>query len=138
MPCAASHGSSKIYVLELSRTLANELSTIRPAPEWAHGLRGHSWEQICLPGLCDGRLLWSPGNTGPLACANQVVTIHAASTLDHPEWFERKFAALYGWLLPKLARRVRGIITVSKFSKERLVSRLRVAKNRKSMWFQMA
>ena len=83
-----------------------------------------------MPGLCDGRLLWSPGNTGPLACANQVVTIHDASTLDHPEWFERKFAALYGWLLPKLARRVRGIITVSEFSKERLVSRLRVEESK--------
>jgi glycosyltransferase involved in cell wall biosynthesis len=59
-----------------------------------------------------------------------VVTIHDASTLDHPEWFERKFAALYGWLLPKLARRVRGIITVSKFSKERLVSRLRVEESK--------
>jgi glycosyltransferase involved in cell wall biosynthesis/ADP-heptose:LPS heptosyltransferase len=118
------------YVLELSRNLANELSTIRPAPEWAHGLGGHLWEQICLPGLCDRRLLWSPGNTGPLACANQVVTIHDASTLDHPEWFERKFAALYGWLLPKLARRVRGIITVSAFSKERLVSRLGVVESK--------
>ena len=83
-----------------------------------------------MPGLCDRRLLWSPGNTGPLACANQVVTIHDASTLDHPEWFERKFAALYGWLLPRLARRVRGIITVSEFSKERLISRLRVEESK--------
>jgi glycosyltransferase involved in cell wall biosynthesis len=115
------------YVLELSRNLANELSPIRPAPEWAHGWRGHSWEQIYLPRLCDGRLLWSPGNTGPLICANQVVTIHDASTLDHPEWFERKFATLYRWLLPRLAQRVRAIITVSAFSKERLISRLRVA-----------
>ena len=118
------------YVLELSRRLANELSTIRPAQEWAQGLKGHSWEQIYLPRLCDGRLLWSPGNTGPLVCANQVVTIHDASTLDHPEWFERKFAALYGWLLPRLARRVRAVITVSAFSKERLISRLRVAESK--------
>ena len=117
------------YVLELSRELANELSPITPTPEWAHGLKGHSWEQICLPRLCDRRLLWSPGNTGPLVRANQVVTIHDASTLDHPEWFERKFAALYGWLLPRLARRVRAIITVSAFSKERLISRLRVSES---------
>jgi glycosyltransferase involved in cell wall biosynthesis len=83
-----------------------------------------------LPRLCDRRLLWSPGNTGPLVCANQVLTIHDASTLDHPEWFERKFAALYGWLLPRLARRVRAIITVSAFSKERLISHLRVAESK--------
>jgi glycosyltransferase involved in cell wall biosynthesis len=118
------------YVVELSRKLENELFTIRPAQEWAQGLRGHSWEQIYLPRLCDQRLLWSPGNTGPLVCANQVVTIHDASTLDHPEWFERKFAVLYGWLLPKLARRVRAIITVSTFSKERLILRLRVPESK--------
>ena len=118
------------YVVELSRKLENELFTIKPAQEWAQGLRGHSWEQIYLPRLCDRRLLWSPGNTGPLVCANQLVTIHDASTLDHPEWFERKFAVLYGWLLPKLARRVRAIITVSAFSKERLISRLRVPESK--------
>ena len=118
------------YVVELSRKLQNELFTIKPAQEWAQGLRGHSWEQIYLPRLCDQRLLWSPGNTGPLLCANQVVTIHDASTLDHPEWFERKFAVLYGWLLPKLARRVRAIITVSTFSKERLIFRLRVPESK--------
>jgi glycosyltransferase involved in cell wall biosynthesis len=118
------------YVVELYKKLENELVTIRPAQEWAQGLRGHSWEQIYLPRLCDQRLLWSPGNTGPLLCANQVVTIHDASTLDHPEWFERKFAVLYGWLLPKLARRVRSIITVSAFSKERLIARLGVPESK--------
>ena len=118
------------YVRELSGKLADELSTIRPTEQWSQGLRGHSWEQLCLPSLCDRRLLWSPGNTGPLACANQVVTIHDASTLDHPEWFERKFATLYGWLLPRLAQRVRAIITVSSFSRERLSVRLRVPESK--------
>jgi glycosyltransferase involved in cell wall biosynthesis len=118
------------YVRELSRNLSKELRTLKPDPAWAHGTCGHLWEQLYLPRLCDRRLLWSPGNTGPLACENQVVTIHDASTLDHPEWFEPKFAALYGWLLPRLAWRVRGIITVSAFSKERLVSLLRVAESK--------
>jgi glycosyltransferase involved in cell wall biosynthesis len=118
------------YVRELSRNLSHELQTLRPDPAWAHGTRGHVWEQLYLPRLCDRRLLWSPGNTGPLICGNQVVTIHDASTLDCPEWFERKFAALYGWLLPKLARRVRAIITVSAFSKERLIARLAVPESK--------
>ena len=118
------------YVRELSRSLAKELQTLRPDPAWAHGTRGHVWEQLYLPRLCDRRLLWSPGNTGPLICGNQVVTMHDASTLDCPEWFERKFAALYGWLLPKLARRVRAIITVSAFSKERLIARLAVPESK--------
>jgi glycosyltransferase involved in cell wall biosynthesis len=118
------------YVRELSRNLSHELQTLRPDPAWAHGTRGHVWEQLYLPRLCDRRLLWSPGNTGPLICGNQVVTIHDASTLDCPEWFERKFAALYGWLLPKLARRARAIITVSAFSKKRLIARLAVQESK--------
>ena len=115
------------YVRELSLKLSSEMVTLKPSQSWAYGARGHLWEQVYLPRLCDRRLLWSPGNTGPLCCDNQVVTIHDASTLDCPECFERKFAALYGWLLPRLARRVRAIITVSAFSKERLTARLRIS-----------
>jgi glycosyltransferase involved in cell wall biosynthesis len=57
-----------------------------------------------------------------LTLSNQVVTIHDASTLDHPEWFERKFAAWYQYLLPRLVRRVRRVLTVSEFSRERLLA----------------
>jgi glycosyltransferase involved in cell wall biosynthesis len=118
------------YVRELSRHLSKELQTLKPGPVWGHGTRGHVWEQLYLPRLCDRRLLWSPGNTGPLSCGNQVVTMHDAATLDCPEWFERKFATFYGWLLPRLARRVRAIITVSAFSKERLLARLGVSESK--------
>jgi glycosyltransferase involved in cell wall biosynthesis len=82
--------------------------------------KGHLWEQFVLPRLCRGRLLWSPGNTGPLGYENQVVTIHDASTLEHPEWFSGAFAKWYRFLLPRLARRVRRVITVSEFSRREL------------------
>lgn len=87
---------------------------------------GHLWEQAVLPGLVQGRLLFSPANTGPLAVRRQVVTIHDLAALDHPEWFSRSFAAWYGWLLPRLARRVARILTVSEFSRQRLLERFRL------------
>src|SRR6267142_795408 len=118
------------YVREMSLKLSSEMVILKPSQIWAHGARGHLWEQVYLPRLCDRRLLWSPGNTGPLCRDNQVVTIHDASTLDCPEWFERRFAAFYGWLLPRLARRVRAIITVSAFSKERLIARLGISETK--------
>ena len=74
-----------------------------------------------LPIQVGGRLLWSPANTGPLALRRQVLTMHDAAPLDHPEWFGAQFAGWYRWLLPALVRRVRSIITVSEFSKRRLV-----------------
>jgi glycosyltransferase involved in cell wall biosynthesis len=108
------------YSQELLARLGNELQVIRPEAALSP-VRGHAWEQFVLPRLCRGKLLWSPGNTGPLMHSNQVVTLHDASTLDHPEWFSGKFARWYRFLLPRLARRVRKVITVSEFSKRELV-----------------
>jgi len=113
------------YAHELLERLRPELQVV--APEGRLGAaRGHLWEQITLPRLCRGALLWSPGNTGPLAQGNQVVTIHDASTLDHPEWFSGKFAVWYRFLLPRLARRVRKVITVSEFSRRELIRLCRI------------
>jgi glycosyltransferase involved in cell wall biosynthesis len=108
------------YAHELLARLGHDLQVIRPEAALSP-VRGHAWEQFVLPRLCRGKLLWSPGNTGPLMHSNQVVTLHDASTLDHPEWFSGKFARWYRFLLPRLARRVRKVITVSEFSKRELV-----------------
>jgi hypothetical protein len=85
------------------------------------GIKGHLWEQVYLPTQLQRRLLWSPGNTGPVGVRRQVLTVHDMASLDHPEWFERKFALWYAALLPRLIRNVRAIITVSHFSRERIV-----------------
>lgn len=87
----------------------------------SHGVHGHVWEQSVLPMRVGRSLLWSPCNTGPLAVRNQVVTIHDCAFHDHPEGFTRRFAAWYRWLVPRLAQRIRGIITISRFSRDRLL-----------------
>lgn len=84
------------------------------------GIAGHRWEQFALPFKTKGRLLWSPGNTGPIAVRRQVVTIHDATYADTPDCFGRAFRAWYAWLLPRLARRVRRVMTVSEFSRGRI------------------
>jgi glycosyltransferase involved in cell wall biosynthesis len=108
------------YVLSLLPHMPSELDSLRPAKA-LQGMKGHLWEQVYLPTQLRHRLLWSPGNTGPLTVDRQVLTVHDLASLDHPEWFERKFAQWYGFLLPRLIRKVRAIITVSHFSKERIV-----------------
>jgi len=87
----------------------------------AQGVQGHVWEQSVLPMRVGRSLLWSPCNTGPLAVRNQVVTIHDCAFYDHPEGFTRRFATWYRWLVPRLARRIRHIITISRFSRDRLL-----------------
>lgn len=108
------------HAWELVHRLGDRLHVITPRRK-LRGLLGHLWEQVVLPKYSRGRLLWSPGGTGPLAVSRQVVTIHDIASLEHPEWFTPTYAAWHNWLVPKLARRVLHIITVSYFSKQRLI-----------------
>lgn len=117
------------YLLGLLPHLPPGLSSVKPS-QALQGVKGHLWEQFYLPTQLNRRLLWSPGNTGPLGISRQVLTLHDAAALDHPEWFERKFALWYSALLPRLVRKVRAIITVSQFSKERIVQRTGVESER--------
>ncbi len=64
------------YAGEIMRRLDGRIRVCRP-PDGATGARGHLWEQMWLPRLVDGALLWSPANTGPMVVSRQVVTVHA-------------------------------------------------------------
>lgn len=118
------------YAREVLSHMGDDVRLVAPR-SWARGLRGHAWEQLWLPlQIADSELLWSPANSGPLGVTYQVVTVHDLSVLEHPEWFDRGFATWYGYLLPKLARRVRRIITVSGFSRSRIIEVLGVSPDR--------
>lgn len=95
------------------------------------GLKGHAWEQLILPRQLDRNgILFSPCNTGPLAVKNQLVVIHDAAVWDCPEGFSRTFRNLYQQLLPRLAKRVRAVATVSAFSRKQLAPRLGLPEER--------
>lgn len=117
---AGLHGVQR-YTAELQQRLADRVITVAPGKPM-QGVRGHLWEQAVLPRIVGKGLLWSPANTGPLRLANQVLTIHDVASLEHPEWFNAVFAIWYRWLTPELLKRVRRVITVSRFSRERLLT----------------
>lgn len=117
------------YAREVCARFGDRVRLIQPIA--GRGVVGHVWEQGVLPARIGTReLLWSPANTGPIAVARQVATLHDVSVLDHPEWFDRRFAAWYQWLLPRLARRVRRIITDSAFSRDRIVDTIGISRER--------
>jgi glycosyltransferase involved in cell wall biosynthesis len=113
------------YASELASRLSGLAESVRPETPLT-GMAGHLWEQICLPAVTHGRLLWSPNNTGPIATHRQVCTIHDLAPLDNPEWFSPRFSAWYRWLMPRLARRVAHLIAVSEFTRIRVVESLGV------------
>ncbi len=94
------------------------------------GTAGHVWEQITLPRLVGRDRLWSPANTGPFLVSNQVVTIHDTNALEYPEWYRPEVAAWYRLLLPLLARRVRKVLTVSNYSRGKLIETFGLAPER--------
>ena len=77
-------------------------------------------EQFILPLRANGRLIWGPCSR-PCVSTNQLVTIHGAAVFDHPEWFSSSFVRMSQTLWPILSKRAHKIITVSHFSKGRLM-----------------
>jgi glycosyltransferase involved in cell wall biosynthesis len=84
---------------------------------------GQAWEQVALPALArraGAPLVLSPANLAPLAFAGNVVVVHDAVALAHPEWFSPVYAAWHRRLLPAVVRRARRVVTVSAFSRDEL------------------
>lgn len=108
------------YTREIILRLENRVICTSP-DKFSRGFFGHLWEQTTLPILSKNHLLFSPSNTGPLLVKNQVVSLMDVTTLDHPEWFNPYFASWYQFLLPKLVNRAQKIITISNYSKDRIV-----------------
>ena len=129
---AFSMGGQQRFTAELIKRLG-EIEIISPGQQ-LNGAKGHLWEQTVLPWRARGKLLWSPSATGPIAMGHQVVTIHDVAFLDAPQFFSRSFRTLYAAITPLLARRAVRVVTVSNFSRERIVARLGAAPDRVSVF----
>ncbi|MBA2849530.1 glycosyltransferase family 4 protein [Thermosulfuriphilus ammonigenes] len=91
--------------------------------------RGHLWEQIDLPLFLYRKgnpLLINLCNTAPLLYVNQLVSILDLSFIRNPSWFSKKFVLFYRFLIPKIAKRAKKIITISEFSRQEIVSLLNI------------
>jgi len=105
--------------IELSERLRTPRRELAPKGD-ASGLKGHLWEQLRLPMALKDGLLWSPGNVGPVTVRRQVLTIHDAAVLDHPEWFTPNFVRTYRTIWRLLVNKVAAVVTVSEFTRQRL------------------
>jgi glycosyltransferase involved in cell wall biosynthesis len=87
-------------------------------PVW---LSLHLWEQLFLPLECRGSTLLCLAGSAPAFKTGQVCMIHDAAIYDTPEAYRPAFVAWYRFLFKRLASTARLIVTVSDFSKERLM-----------------
>lgn len=96
---------------------------LAPPPRLAHRA-GHAWEQALLPARAarlGAAAIVSPANLAPVAWPRNVVVIHDAVALAHPEWFSRAYVAWQRALMPRIARRALRVVTVSEFSRDEVV-----------------
>ena len=112
-------------VERVARQMAEHLRAIRPdryrviapPPALAHRA-GHLWEQAVLPlQAARAELVYSPANLAPIAGSRNVVVIHDAAPLRHPEWYGRVYAEYQRVVLPAIARRALKVIVPSEFSR---------------------
>ena len=122
-----SNGQGRV-AMELNQRL--KLATIAPTGRFASGARGHLWEQVVLPARLYGRPLWSPSTSAPIAYPNQVVTIHDIGFVDAPQFFAPRFAAVYSFIVKRVAKSARHLVTVSEFTRQRLIDHYGVAPDR--------
>jgi glycosyltransferase involved in cell wall biosynthesis len=115
-PREAGGGCAVLTPLAVTEDLVNQFGSI-PVGR----LAGHLWEQLELPRYARGQLLVNLCNTAPLLHRNKVVVIHDAAVFAAPRGFSKPFLAWYRFLLPRLCRQSRLIVTVSEFSKRELV-----------------
>lgn len=123
--------------IALDRELANRKSTetwkiITPtgvAPpeldvidvEQIHGNGNVLWEQTALYTACKNGILLNFANTGPIRHKQSIVMIHDAQVRDAPKSYSLAFRAWYRLHQPILASRSLRVLTVSNYSKSRLL-----------------
>lgn len=108
--------------------LHKEIAAVLQVEEFGK-FTSHLWEQVELPLYLKKRgspLLLNLSNTAPLLHTKNVVCIHDVSFLVNPEWFSKTFSSFYSFLIPKVARGAKKVLTVSEYSKESLVNFLRI------------
>lgn len=90
-------------------------------------LKTHLWEQISLPKYLKSignPLLISFSGCGPLNYENQIMTIHDVSHERYPQWFTKNYCRFYGFMMPRIGKKARAVLTVSEFSKKEIVETL--------------
>ena len=127
-------GGVERFTREMARRLPalrpERYRVVRPPPALAHRA-GHLWEQLALPlQTRDCALVYSPANLAPALSRHNVVVIHDAAALRHPEAYSRPYVAYQRRILPLIAARARLLITVSEFSRRELVALLGVSAER--------
>ena len=124
-------GGTERYATEiLSRMNEQHFTIVKPKSSLSGG-RGFAWDQFVLPSMLrknDFLINFSP--LGPVSVKEQLIVIHDMAPFDHPEWFSNSASFFSKFTLKKLVKKVRAIVTISEFSKQRIIDNLGVSEDK--------
>lgn len=122
------------YALEIIKEfdrMGVSYSTVEPPGYISSDSLRQLWMQTVMPfKVQKEKILWSPTNIGPIMCENHILTLHDIADQIYPEWFSAKYVNWRKFVLPKLLRGVKGIITVSEYSKQTILEKYPVASDK--------
>ena len=93
---------------------------------------GQAWEQLELPIFLQKKgkpLLINLCNSAPLNYSNSIITLHDLAFIENPKWFSYSFRKWYNFLIPRIAKKTKHILTVSEFSKTEIQNKLNINHN---------
>jgi len=95
------------------------------APRFENRYYQQFWEHTLLPFYARKYdLLFCPSNIAPIWLPEKtklVITLHDLAFLDFPKQYSSFFQKYYAFLVPKILKRAQHIVTISNFSKERII-----------------
>lgn len=89
----------------------------------------HFWEQLCLPLFFlfkSNYVLINFSGLGPIFILNKIITIHDLAYLENPSWYSKIYYVIYKLLTPLSAMTSTKVLTVSSFSKNEIVKKIKI------------
>ena len=126
------------HAQEIIKALQKEDHTITVAvPKYKNRYYQQLWEHTLLPFYARKHdILYCPSNIAPFYLPKKtklIITLHDLAFLDFPEQYSSLFQKYYAFLVPKNLSRAQHIITISNFSKKRIVNEYPFIKNKISV-----
>jgi len=126
------------HAQEISKALQEADNTVTVAiPKYKNRYYQQIWEHTLLPFYARKYdILYCPSNIAPIWLPKKtklVITLHDLAFLDFPKQYSSVFQKYYAFLVPKNLRRSQHIVTISNFSKERIVREYPWTENKTSV-----
>lgn len=125
------------YAAAITTHLPNNQFVVVNPPAWMVGAHPSAlrplllllWEQFWLPFQLSTRgtpLLLNLGNTAPWSYPHNWIVIHDVAPLAHPEWFSKRFARWYRWMLQWHVKHCQKLMAISPFTAQEISNNLKL------------